>query len=133
MSNTWLDKYPVLDADHSHMLETQAAFNEFAHRMPRHEAEKAAHDWYKKDQLTDAAAHHLVGMQLAHAAGAKDEAKKHGVMYALSCRQLGHDPVGEPSPEVASRAKNLKATNPLYNFKVHAADTFAMPAPITKK
>ncbi len=123
----WLDRHPIVDADHVHHLETLAAINEFANHLPRHEAEAAAHETYKKDQISEAAAHHLVGMHLAHAAGNMEHAKKHGIFYALACKQLGCDPAGEPLPEVAAKAKNLKATSPLYKFKVHSADAFSMP------
>ncbi len=119
--------HPIVDADHTHILETQSSINELMHKMPRHEAEKAAHDFYKKDQLAEAAAHHLIGMQTAHAAGSKEDAKKHGAMYVLCLKQLGHDAVGAPPHEVATKAKNLKATNPIYNFKAHKGDSFAIP------
>jgi hypothetical protein len=121
----WLDQYPIVDADHIHHLETLAAIKEFHDKVPRHEAEAAAHGEYKKDQQAEAAAFHLTGMKAAHAAGDMDSAKKHGVMYSLSMRALGHDPVGEPPHEVAN--KMAHETPKIYHFKAHAADAFSMP------
>lgn len=123
----WRDQYPMVDADHSHHLETAAAIQEFMHKVPRHQAEAAAHEEYRKDQLAEAAAHHLVGMKAAHAAGALEDAKKHGVLYALAAKQLGFDPAGEPPSDITTKEKNLSATKPVYKFKSHKGDAFALP------
>ena len=123
----WLDQYPIVDAEHVNDLETRAAIHEFMHKLPRHEAQAKAHGDYRRDQLAEAAAHHLMGMQAAHSLGSMEEAKRHGVMYALAMRELGHDPVGEPPPEVAKKAKDRAQTDPLHKFKAHKGDVFSMP------
>jgi hypothetical protein len=128
----WRDQYPITDADHTHDLETQAALNEFMHKLPRHEAEAEAHRSYRKEQLAEAAAHHYLGMKSAHAAGAKDEAKKHGVFYALALKELGHEPVGDLPPDVSAKVKNLEQTAPPYRFKPHKGDSFAIPENLQK-
>ncbi len=120
----WLGLHDVVDASHIPMLETQAALNEFSGKMPRHEAEASAHASYKKDQLTEAAAHHLVGMKAAHAAGDMDSAKKHSVMYMLALKSLGHEGM-DPPPEVDTKAKNLP--NTLARFRPHKADQYSIP------
>lgn len=123
----WLGRYPIVDADHVHDLDTRAALKEFHDKLPRHEAEAAAHADYVRDQLVEAAVHHLTGLQAAHAAGDHDAAKRHGVMYGLCVKRI--DPkaniAGEPPPEVATRAKNAPAQ--VYRFRAHAGDAFALP------
>jgi hypothetical protein len=121
----WLDKYPVVDADHLQGLEQDAAIHEFGHKMPRHEAEARAHSEYRTSQLSEAAAHHLVGLTAAHAAGATDDAKKHAAMYGVALKALGHDDVMNPPPEVASKAKHTPAE--VYKFRAHKGDAFALP------
>jgi len=123
----WLDRFPIAHADHVPDLETRAACHEFISKLPRHEAEQKAHDDYKHDQLVDCAAHHYVGLQAAHAAGDKDVAKKHAVVYALAIKQLDpkHNPAGEPPDEVMTRAKNTPAK--IQRYKAHLADSFALP------
>lgn len=121
----WLGKYPVVDADHLQDLETRAAIEEFGHKKPRHEAEAKAHDDYRRDQLSDAAAHHLVGLTAAHAAGASDDAKKHAAMYGVALNALGHEDVMNPPPEVTSKAKHTPAE--VYKFRAHKGDAFALP------
>jgi hypothetical protein len=122
----WLGRYPMVDADHINDLETRAAVNEFGGKMPRHAAEQKAHEDYRKDQLHEAAAHHLVGMKAAHAAGDHDSAQKHGAMYVLALKALGLDNTVDPPPEVANKAKNTPAE--VYRFKPHKGDSFALPA-----
>jgi hypothetical protein len=123
----WRDRYPILDLEHTHALETQAAINEFHHKIKRHEAEALAHEQYKKDQLHEAAAFHLTGMKAAHAAGAMEEARKHGVLYSLAMKALGHEPGAEPPAEVTTKAKNMAETKPVYKFKSHKGDAFSLP------
>jgi hypothetical protein len=96
-------------------------------KKSRHEAEKAAHDEYVKDQLEEAAAHHHTGVKMAHAAGDMESAKKHGMMYVLAMKQLGHDSVGEVPAEIKAKAKNMAATKPLHKFKAHKGDAFSLP------
>jgi hypothetical protein len=121
----WQGKYAIVDADHVHNLETMAAINEFAHKMPRHEAEEAAHKQYMREQLIEAAAHHLSGIKAAQGAGDTESIKKHGLMYQLAMKGLGHDPMGEPPSEVTEHMKHQPQN--VYKFKAHPADAFAMP------
>jgi hypothetical protein len=121
----WLGRYNIVDADHVHDLDTRAAINEFHFKLPRHEAEAKAHKDYVHDQLVEAAAHHLVGMQAARGAGDREAEAKHGAMYKLTVKALGGDHVGEPPEEVATKAKNTPAT--VYRFKAHKGDAFALP------
>lgn len=123
----WLDRYPVLDPEHMPGLDQLAAVHEFQNKMPRHQAEAAAYDQYKKEQTEDAAAHHYAGMLAAHGAGDMDAARKHGVMYALAAKAMGADPVGEPPPEVLTKVKNTPPE--VYRFKAHKGDAFTLPTP----
>ncbi len=125
MLHTWLDRYAIVDPSHADHLNTLAALHEFTTGKSKDKAEEAAHAEYKKDQLHEAAAHHLVGMKAALGAGDKDSAKKHGAMYGLVLKELGHPIVGEPPSEVSTKAKNLD--HKVYNFKAHKADAFALP------
>lgn len=123
----WLDKYPILDPEHSHDLETRAAIHEFLNRHPRHIAEQKAHEDYRKEKLTESAAHHLNGIHSAHSVGDTTTAKKHGVMYSLAMKELGHDPVGEVPSEVSTKAKNMSITDPVHKFKASKGDVFSLP------
>lgn len=123
----WLDRYPVVDPEHMAGLDQLAAVHEFQNKLPRHKAEAAAYDQYKKEQVEDAAAHHFAGMQASHGAGDMDAARKHGVMYALACKALGANPVGEPPPEVMTKVKNTPPE--VYRFKAHKGDAFSLPPP----
>lgn len=120
----WLERFPILHQDHAHDLETRAAVNEFQHKMPRHEAEASAHKQYVQDQLEDAAAHHLLGMKASQGAGDMHAARKHGVMYGIVMKQLGHNPLDAPPPAIAGKAKTQPPQ--LYSFKPHKADAFAI-------
>lgn len=120
----WMDKHPILDPEHIHDLETKAAINEFHHKMPRDQAELAAHADYVQEQLENSAAHHLMGVKASQAAGDMDAARKHGMMYSLVLKKLGHDPVGLPPPSVVNRTKNPEHS--IYRFKPHKADMFLL-------
>lgn len=120
----WLDRFPILHNDHVPDLETRAAVNEFQHKMPRHEAEASAHKQYVQDQLEDAAAHHLLGMKTSQGAGDMHAARKHGVMYGIVMKQLGHSALDAPPPAIANKAKQQSPS--LYSFKPHKADAFAL-------
>jgi hypothetical protein len=122
-SPKWLGIHPISSKDHEQLLELQAAMNEFGHKMPRHEAEQKAHDEYVTDQLRESAAHHLGCLHTAHAGGDLETAKKHGAMYVLACKKLGHDAVGTVPPEIAAKLKTRKPTT---RFKAHAADAFLL-------
>lgn len=122
---TWLGRFPILDAEHLDDLETRAAVHEFRHRLPRARAEEAAHADYLKERALDAAAHHLVGVKMAHAAGHDEAAAAHGNAYAAAMEHAGHDPFQAPPPAVLDRAR--EARQKLYSFKGHPADTFFVP------
>ncbi len=129
----WQGKYPVLDtADvsgarpHEDDLEMRAAINEHHHKMPRHEAEKKAWEDYRREQVINTAAHHYVGMKASHAAGKMEDAKKHGVMYLLALRHLGHNDPVRPPEEVLERAKNTPSED-VGRFKAHKGDVYTMP------
>lgn len=122
----WRNRYPIVDHLHEDDLEMRAAINEHHHKMPRAQAEERAHADYRRDQIVDAAAHHYVGMQAANAAKNMKGAKKHGVMYALALRQLGHKDLVTPPDEVLTRAKNTPSLE-IGNFKAHKGDAFSMP------
>jgi hypothetical protein len=121
----WMGR-PIAHPKHAEELERDAAFNEFGTKMSRDEAESAAYDNYSKRQRVEAAAHHLAGMKAARAGGDMEAARKHGAMYDLHVKALGHEPVGPTHPDVAS----YMAQNPGvgYKFKPHRGDLFAVHA-----
>lgn len=121
----WLGHYSIVDADHVHRLETMAAINEVGKKMPRAEAESQAHKQYMREQLIEAASHHLAGLKASQGAGDQDSMKRHGLMYSLAMKGLGHDPLAEPPPEVMEHLKHQPQS--VYKFKAHPADAFAMP------
>jgi len=116
----------MTEPEHADDLEMRAAINEHHHRMPRHEAEAKAHEDYRRDQVITAAAHHLLGMRVAHAAGKLEDAKKHATMYAFALHQLGHKDLVTPPDEVADRAKKTPSDD-IAKFKAHKADMYSMP------
>lgn len=121
MEPLWLNRLPVLHDNHLHDLDTRAAINEFDRKMPREEAEAKAHKDYMAEHHAMAAAHHLSGMKAAQAIGNMEEAKKHGVMYGLHAKALGHDPVGPVPPEVQQHYRGDDSAK-VYKFKAHKAD-----------
>lgn len=122
----WMDRHPITDPSHVDHLEVLAAIKALSEKLPKDKAEDAAHAEYKKDQLHDAAAHHLVGIKAALGAGDHDAAKKHGAMYGLALKALGYPIVGEPPAEVANKANRLD--HKLYHFRAHKADVFSIPS-----
>lgn len=123
----WLDKYHVLHPDHINKLELEAGIREFGHKQPRHVAEDEAYKDYQTNQIKDAAAHHMVGVKASQAAGDMDSARKHGTMYVLACKALGHEPIGTPHPDITNRAKNNE--HKIYKFKGHDGDSFLVTKP----
>lgn len=117
---------PIVDSAHAHELEIDAALNEFRDRMPRAQAEEKAHRAYLNEHHSVSAAHHLRGLRAAHAAGDDEAAKKHSAMYALHCKELGHDPYGEPDKDVQKRAE-AEEKDAVYRFKAHKADGLLKP------
>lgn len=122
---SWKGKYPASDTTHFDDLQMRADIYEHMHRMPRHQAEAAAHADYRKEQIHKAAAHHWNGMKAAHAAGNEGAAKKHGFMYGLALHQLGHKDLLSPPPEVLEAAKDPKSE--IAHFKAHPGDAFSLP------
>lgn len=122
----WLGRHPVTDADHVAMLDREAATHEMGEdKLPKSEAEKKAYGEYIKDQRHDAAAWHLKGLKAAQAAGDREAAQKHAVMYAMHCKALGYEPVGQPHASIVARME--KHPDRLYRFKAHRGDLFALP------
>lgn len=113
--------HPILDESHAAELETLAGVNEFRHKMPKEEAEHAAHRSYMTDRALDMSAHHLIGARAADAAGDEASARQHVEMYATAMKAAGHDPRQTPPKEVLDR---IAAARPkVYKFKPHEADS----------
>jgi len=126
VAGLWMDKpeYPLTHADHGRDLEIDAAINEYGHRMPKSKAESRAYEKYKRGQHVSAAAHHLAGMKAAQGAGDMEAARKHGLMYNLHSKALGHEPVGPAHPEVVAEMGKKPAK--VYRFKPHRGDMLAL-------
>ncbi len=119
----WMGR-AVASEDDIHQLDTLSAVKEFSEGMPRHEAEQHAYDHHVREKRLDAAAHHLAGAKAALAAGQKDEAAKHGMLYHLHVSALGHEAVGPVPQEIQARIR--PADQKIYNFKAHPGDAFAI-------
>ncbi len=124
----WLGR-PILHDEHVQDLETRAAINEFHHKMPRHEAEQGAHDSYVKEQRERAAAHHLAGMKASIATGNHEDARKHWALYDLHLKSLGKESVGAVPPEIEKRMMEEHGDKPVYKFKAHKGDLYALHQP----
>jgi hypothetical protein len=124
----WLGR-PIVDHGHVQDLETRAAMNEFGHKMPRHQAEQVAHDSYVQEQRERAAAHHLAGMKAAMATGNHEDAKKHWALYDMHLKSLGKESIGAVPPEIEKRMMEETGEKPLYRFKAHKGDLYALHAP----
>lgn len=123
----WLG-HPILADEHVRDLETRSAINEFHHKMPRGQAEQAAHDSYVKENRERAAAHHLAGMKAATATGNHQDARKHWAMYDLHLKALGKESIGAVPPEVEKRMMD-ESDKPIYKFKTHKGDLYALHEP----
>lgn len=124
----WLGR-PILDHEHVRDLETRAAINEFHHKIPRGDAEQQAHDSYVKENRERAAAHHLAGMKAAMATGNHQDARKHWAMYDLHLKALGKDSIGAVPPEIEKRMMDEHGQKPIYKFKAHKGDLYALHEP----
>jgi predicted xylose isomerase-like sugar epimerase len=120
---TW-QGHPVASKAHKKLLDIESATNEFRHKMPRKEAEAKAHAAYVHGQHVEASAHHLCGINAAKAAGDDESAKKHWAFYDLHSKAIGHDPVGEPHPEVKKLVD--AGVKGVYRFNPHKGDIFAL-------
>jgi hypothetical protein len=123
---TWLNNaaYPLVKPEHAQELEQNAAVNEFGKKMPRAQAEADAYKGYKERQHVEAAAHHLAGMQAARGAGDMEAARKHGLMYNLHSKAIGHEPVGPAHPDVVAHMN--AGPSKVYKFKAHHGDQLAL-------
>ncbi len=121
----WMEQahYPLVHADHAEELDRAAGMNEFGKKLPRAQAEDEAYKEYVKSHREQAMAHHLAGMKAAHGAGDMEAARKHGLMYVLHAKALGHDPVG-PAPDGVVAL--LKQPPKVYKFKAHHGDLFSV-------
>ncbi len=126
----WLGKYPVLHEDHHADLEARAAIHEFKDRHPRDRAEGLAHADYLKERAYDAAAHHLLGLRAAHAAGHGEAARQHGEAYVGAMKHAGHNAFEAPPQEVLNRIKDLPTK--VYTYKAHPADAYFAPEASTE-
>jgi hypothetical protein len=124
----WLGR-PILHDEHIQDLETRAALGEFHHKLPRGEAEARAHDDYVKEHRERAAAHHLAGMKASMATGNHEDARKHYAMYDLHLKALGKEAIGAVPPEVEKRMLEEHGSKPLYRFKAHKGDLYALHEP----
>lgn len=104
-------------------LDQRAALYEFKHRMARPDAEHRAHHEYRQDKHREAAAYHLQGLKAAQGAGSQEEGHKHGLMYQLHMKALGHDPMGAVPHEIQSLAEKQEK---FYSFKPHRGDVFLL-------
>lgn len=117
----WMDRKVLKDSD-SKALNQRAAELEFKNKMPRDQAEDAAYKEYVKDNHKTAAAHHLQGIKGASSAGDMEEGRRHGLLYSLHMKALGHDPNGPVPPDIKSVSDGGK----FYKFKPHKADLFLL-------
>lgn len=123
----WMGR-PLVSHKHVADLERTAAINEFGKRIPKSQAERQAYEDYVKDQRTGAAAWHLKGLKAAQAAGDRDAAEKHAMMYALHCKALGFEPNGSaPHPSIMARTTDGPDEQSLYRFRAHRGDLYALP------
>lgn len=118
----WLEKYHVSDESHIPDLDMGAGINEFKHKMPRHEAEKKAHEDYTRERVLESAAHHYSGMKAAKATGDQKSATQHSAMFITALKYLGHPSVGELPEEIKNKLKSQPSK--VYNFKGHGSDVF---------
>lgn len=124
LSNNWMNQahYPLVKPEHAEDLEREAAINEFGLKMTRPQAEHKAYADYQKGNRIQAAKHHLAGAEMARTAGNMEAAAKHGAMYDLHVKALGHDPAGPVPEPIAQIPGNPKA----YKFRAHPGDLFAV-------
>lgn len=120
----WLGEHSILDPSHANDLEVDAAINEFQNKMPRKDAELAAHAAYRKKHHIAAAGHHYAGMKAALSGGDQEQSKKHSMMYELHMKEAGLDPHGPVPGEVLTAAASPETK--LYRFKPHLADSFLL-------
>jgi hypothetical protein len=107
----------IIDLDHHHDLERDAAANEFGHtRLDRKGAEDAAYRSYRLKQHGEAIRHHLKSLRAARSQGLHEEAEKHAALYGLHMKALGLK-AGSTPPD-----HGQDDFEPVTSFKPHAAD-----------
>ena len=127
--HNWMG-HPVTSKKDIEDLERLSAIKEFVGKLPRADAEKAAHREWLRNQHLSGAAHHLAGMKAAAAAGGSDEeAKKHFMYYSAHMGALGHNPHGPVPSEVAEHTNPGQEHASKYKFQSHGADDFALEQP----
>ncbi len=115
----------LVDPDHVHELEREAAIHEFGGKLPRPEAEHKAYEAYRRKQIAKAAAHHLQGMKASQSVGDHEEMQHHGAMYQMHLQELGHEAIG-PVPEEVKQHLDQPSKEKMYKFKAHPADSFLL-------
>lgn len=110
-----------MSAQHVPDLERRSAVHEFENGMPREQAEEQAHRDYSREHHLQAAAHHLRGLRSAQGSGDVEEARKHGVAYAMHLNSLGFDEFDQVPQEIQALvdAPDRKSHS---KFKAHQAD-----------
>lgn len=116
----WQGRQVLDESDHGG-LDAAAAVEEFRNRHPREEAEDRAYKSYLRDHALKAAAHHLIGVRTAHAAGNMETARRHGAQYKASMEAAGEDPMSPPPKSVLDHVQDAKLK---VAFKAHPADHF---------
>ena len=128
----------VLDKEHGTDLDRESALHEFEGKMPRHEAEDKAYGDYKRQAHAPRPRLTTSGVSSSpEATGDMREGRKHGLMYQLHCKQLGHEAIGPVPKEVHQHldasgddAENQK----VYSFKAHRGDiSTSLPDELGKK
>jgi hypothetical protein len=119
--NKWLDKYAVLDEAHIPGLESDAAINEFHHKMDRPASEAASHANYSKKHHLQSAAHHYAGLKAAEASNNREAALEHGYKLAIHRAALGEDHMSPVSDEIKSLAQT-NFTPKTYSYQGHPGD-----------
>jgi hypothetical protein len=118
----------VLEPHHVNDLDHHSALLEFGEGKTRQDAETEAYRLYTTKHHTEAAAHHLSGMQRARGNGDIEEAKKHGLAYGLHMAQLGHKATDEVPEEIRLLSNDVDSKQKV-KFKVHKADKLLLSQP----
>jgi hypothetical protein len=118
---------PILDQLHADALTHDSAHREFGEGLAQTDAEEMAYKNYAKKHHQDAAAHHFRGMNRTKDNGDLEAAKKHGLMYGLHMKALGHDALDEVPEDIKALADQAEE-NHKEHFKSHKADILASSA-----
>lgn len=113
----WQGVHPILKPEHSDWLEVEAAQNEHAHGMSRHEAQHKAHVDYKRKHVVDMAAHAYAGMRAAEG----EDKQKYTMDWHAACEHLGCDPSGPLPDEVKAQMESEDFKHPVHHVGHPAA------------